>query len=148
VIVYDRDGLHDFSDEQVLFLDDLYALGRAFMKENPKRFDEEIARSQAKEPAILVYTSGTTGPPKGAMITHENIIASVIGTALTLPVGPEDEQVCFLPLCHILERLLTVFTPIGMKSTVNFAESPETVFDNVREVSPHVFTAVPRVWEK
>ncbi len=148
VIVYDRDGLHDFTDEQVIFLDDLYALGRAFMKENPKRFDEEISRSQPKEPAILVYTSGTTGPPKGAIITHENIIASVIGAALTLPVGPEDEQVCFLPLCHILERLLTVFTPIGMKSTVNFAESPETVFDNVREVSPHVFTAVPRVWEK
>jgi long-chain acyl-CoA synthetase len=82
------------------------------------------------------------------MITHENVIASVIGAALTLPVGPDDEQVCFLPLCHILERLLTVFLPIGMKSTVNFAESPETVFDNVREVSPQVFTAVPRVWEK
>lgn len=148
VIVYDRNGLHDFADDQVIFLDDLYALGRAFLKENPNRFDEEIARSTPEELAILVYTSGTTGPPKGAMITHSNVIASVIGAALTLPVGPDDEQVCFLPLCHILERLLTVFLPIGMKSTVNFAESPETVFDNVREVSPHAFTAVPRVWEK
>ena len=148
VIVYDRDGLHDFADDQVLFLDDLYAAGRAFLKENPDRFDEEIARSSPQETAILVYTSGTTGPPKGAMISHENIIASIIGGALTLPVGPDDEQLCFLPLCHILERLLTVFLPIGMKSTVNFAESPETVFDNVREVSPHAFTAVPRVWEK
>ena len=148
VIVFDRDGLHDFADDQVIFLDDLYALGRAFLKENPDRFDEEIARSKPQDVAILVYTSGTTGPPKGAMITHENVIASVIGAALTLPVGPDDEQVCFLPLCHILERLLTVFLPIGMKSTVNFAESPETVFDNVREVSPQVFTAVPRVWEK
>jgi long-chain acyl-CoA synthetase len=82
------------------------------------------------------------------MISHENIIVSIIGSVLTLPVEPTDEQVCFLPLCHILERLITVFTPIGLKSTVNFAESPETVFDNVREVSPHVFTAVPRVWEK
>ncbi len=148
VIVFDRDGLHDFVDDKVIFLDELYALGRAFLKENPDRFDEEIARSQPQETAILVYTSGTTGPPKGAMISHENIIASVIGGALTLPVGPDDEQVCFLPLCHILERLLTVFLPIGMKATVNFAESPETVFDNVREVSPHAFTAVPRVWEK
>ncbi len=148
VIVYDRDGLHDFADDRVIFLDDLYALGRAFLKENPDRFDEEIARSKPEEVAILVYTSGTTGPPKGAMITHRNVIASVTGAALTLPVGPDDEQVCFLPLCHILERLLTAFLPIGMKSTVNFAESPETVFDNVREVSPHVFTAVPRVWEK
>jgi long-chain acyl-CoA synthetase len=148
VIVYDREGLHDFSDEKVIFLDDLYAAGRAFLKENPNRFDEEIARSQPHETAILVYTSGTTGPPKGAEITQENIIASIIGAVLTLPVNPDDEQVCFLPLCHILERLITVFTPIGLKSTVNFAESPETVFDNLREVSPHVFTAVPRVWEK
>jgi len=82
------------------------------------------------------------------MITHENIIVSIIGAALSLPVTEADEQVCFLPLCHILERLITVFIPVGYGSTVNFAESPETVFDNVREVSPSVFTAVPRVWEK
>jgi long-chain acyl-CoA synthetase len=148
VIVFDREGLHDFADEKVIFLDDLYHLGRDFLKANPNRFDEEVARSSPKDTAILVYTSGTTGPPKGAMISHENIIVSIIGAVLTLPVTPEDEQVCFLPLCHILERLISVFTPIGLKSTVNFAESPETVFDNVREVSPHVFTAVPRVWEK
>ncbi|MCO6391908.1 AMP-binding protein [Aliihoeflea aestuarii] len=148
VVVLDRDGLHDFADDQVIFLDDLYRIGRDFLKENPNRFDEEIAKSKPDDVAILVYTSGTTGPPKGAMITHSNIIASIMGSALTLPVGQGDEQVCFLPLCHILERLITVFTPIGLKSTVNFAESPETVFDNVREVSPHVFTGVPRVWEK
>jgi long-chain acyl-CoA synthetase len=148
VIVYDREGLHDFSDEKVIFLDDLYRAGREFLKTNPDRFDEEIAKSDPKDTAILVYTSGTTGPPKGAMISHQNIIVSIIGSVLTLPVEDTDEQLCFLPLCHILERLISVFTPIGLRSTVNFAESPETVFDNVREVSPHVFTAVPRVWEK
>ena len=148
VIVYDRDGLHGFSDDKVIFLDDLYRIGRDFLKANPNRFEEEIARSEPKDTAILVYTSGTTGPPKGAMISHGNIMCSITGALLTLPVRETDEQVCFLPLCHILERLITVFEPIGMKSTVNFAESPETVFDNVREVSPHVFTAVPRVWEK
>jgi len=148
VIVLDREGLHEFKDDRVIFLDDLYRLGRAFLKENPKRFEEEIATSKPADTAILVYTSGTTGPPKGAMISHANIIVSIVGSVLTLPVGEAEEQVCFLPLCHILERLISVFTPIGLKSTVNFAESPETVFDNVREVSPHVFTAVPRVWEK
>ncbi|MDN2580460.1 long-chain fatty acid--CoA ligase [Aquibium sp. ELW1220] len=148
VIVYDREGLHDFSDDKVIFLDDLYRVGRDFLKANPNRFDEEIAKSDPKDTAILVYTSGTTGPPKGAMISHQNIIVSIIGSVLTLPVEDTDEQLCFLPLCHILERLISVFTPIGLRSTVNFAESPETVFDNVREVSPHVFTAVPRVWEK
>ena len=148
VIVFDREGLHGFADDRVIFLDDLYRLGREFRKEHPDRFGEEIARSQPKDTAILVYTSGTTGPPKGAMISHENIISSISGAVLTLPVKDTDEQVGFLPLCHILERLISVFIPVGLCSTVNFAESPETVFDNVREVSPHVFTAVPRVWEK
>jgi len=148
VVVFDREGLHGFADDRVIFLDDLYRLGRDFLKQHPKRFEEEIASSSPKDTAILVYTSGTTGPPKGAMITHENIIVSIAGAAVTLPVTEQDEQVCFLPLCHILERLITVFIPLGFGSTVNFAESPETVFDNVREVSPHVFTAVPRVWEK
>jgi len=148
VVVFDQHGLHGFADEKVIFLDELYRLGREFLKANPNRFDEEVAKSGPKDTAILVYTSGTTGPPKGAMISNENIIVSIIGSVLTLPVTDTDEQVCFLPLCHILERLITVFIPMGMRSTVNFAESPETVFDNVREVAPHVFTAVPRVWEK
>ena len=148
VIVYDRDGLHGFEDDRVIFIDDLYRIGREFLKDNPKRFEEEIARSQPDDTAILVYTSGTTGPPKGAMISQSNIISSIIGASLTLPVKETDEQVCFLPLCHILERLISVFVPVGHGSVVNFAESPETVFDNVREVSPHIFTAVPRVWEK
>lgn len=148
IIVFNHHGLHGFSDEKVIFLDELYRLGREFLKANPNRFDEEVAKSGPKDTAILVYTSGTTGPPKGAMISNENIIVSIIGSVLTLPVRDTDEQVCFLPLCHILERLITVFIPMGMRSTVNFAESPETVFDNVREVAPHVFTAVPRVWEK
>lgn len=125
---------------------------------SPKRFEgEKLPESEVRElwqtadpndTAIFIYTSGTTGPPKGAMISHENIISSIAGAVMTLPVDQSDEQLCFLPLCHILERLISVFTPIGLRSTVNFAESPETVFDNVREVSPHVFTAVPRVWEK
>ncbi len=148
VIVYDREGLHDFSDDKVIFLDDLYRIGRDFLKENPNRFDEEIARSKPDETAILVYTSGTTGPPKGAMISHGNIVAAIISSVTTLPLEARDEQLCYLPLCHIYERLVSTFLAIGVTSTVNFAESPETVFDNVREVSPHVFTGVPRVWEK
>lgn len=148
VIVYDQEGLHGFADDKVIFLDELYRLGRDYLKAHPDVFEEEIAKSKPDDTAILVYTSGTTGPPKGAMISHENIISSIAGAVMTLPVDQSDEQLCFLPLCHILERLISVFTPIGLRSTVNFAESPETVFDNVREVSPHVFTAVPRVWEK
>ncbi len=148
VIVYNREGLHDYQDEMVIFLDELYDIGRVHAKKNVGYFEQEIAKSRPEDIALLVYTSGTTGQPKGAMISNANIMYSLSIGAHTLPVFADDEQVCFLPLCHILERLISVLSPIAARSTVNFAESPETVFDNVQEVSPHVFTAVPRVWEK
>ncbi len=147
-IVYDRDGLHDFSDDKVIFLDELYALGREFEKENPDYFADAIAKTNADDTAILVYTSGTTGMPKGAMISHSNLIYSLSSGMEGAPTYATDEQICFLPLCHILERLFSGFAPLVSKSTLNFAESPETVFDNLQEVSPHTFVAVPRLWEK
>ena len=148
VIVFDREGLHDYHDDHVIFIEELYDIGRVHHKKHPELFEQEIAKSTPEDISILVYTSGTTGPPKGAMISNRNIMYSISVGAYTLPALATDEQVCFLPLCHILERFISVLSPIASKSTVNFAESPETVFDNVREVSPHIFTAVPRVWEK
>ena len=148
VIVYDNDGLHEFKDDQVIFLEELYAIGRAYEKEHPDLFEAEIAGSKPEDTAILVYTSGTTGPPKGAMISHSNIMFSLASGLTSVPSFADDELVCFLPLCHILERLFSGFAPIVSRATINFAESPETVFDNVQEVSPHSFVAVPRVWEK
>ena len=147
-VVLDRGGLDDFSDDQVLFLDDLCEIGRRAHARDPDRFRREAEASRPDDVAVLVYTSGTTGPPKGAMISHENIVFSVASGLAVLPVEEGDEQLCFLPLCHILERLVSVFAPIAAKSVVNFAESVETVFDNLREVSPAGFTAVPRMWEK
>ena len=147
-IVLDRDGLHDFSDDQVLFLDELYDVGRRAHEHDRDRFRREVEASHPGDVALLIYTSGTTGPPKGAMITHESIIFSVASVQRATPTLEGDEQLCFLPLCHVLERLVSVFAPIAAKSVVNFAESTETVFDNLREVSPASFTAVPRVWEK
>ena len=147
-IVLDREGLYDFSDDRVLFLDELYDIGRRAHESDSARFAGEVGASRPDDVALLVYTSGTTGPPKGAMITHENVICSVASVLRSTPVLESDEQLCFLPLCHILERLVSVLVPIAAKSVVNFAESLETVFDNLREVSPHTFTAVPRMWEK
>ena len=147
-IVLDREGLHDFRDDRVLFIDELYDVGRRAHESDRDRFRREVEASRPDDVALLVYTSGTTGPPKGAMITHENVICSVASVLRSTPVLEGDEQLCFLPLCHILERLVSVFVPIAAKSVVNFAESLETVFDNLREVSPHTFTAVPRMWEK
>ncbi|MEM9331930.1 MAG: long-chain fatty acid--CoA ligase [Pseudomonadota bacterium] len=148
VIVIDREGLRDFSDPHVLFLEELYAIGRAEDDANPDLFEAEIDKAQPNDVRMLIYTSGTTGKPKGAMITHANIMFQINSLFQVLTVNQDDEQLCFLPLCHVVERLFSVETQLAIGSTVNFAESPETVFDNLREVSPHIFVAVPRVWEK
>lgn len=148
VIVFDRDGLHDFEHPRVMFLDDLYAMGEAALAREPGAFEAEIARSEPSETALLIYTSGTTGMPKGAAITHGNVMWTANASMRVFNTRPSDEQVCFLPLCHVLERNSSVYYPIVGSATVNFAESPETVFDNLREVQPTLFTGVPRVWEK
>jgi len=82
------------------------------------------------------------------MLSQENIVGAMVSGAHALPTLPTDQQLCFLPLCHILERDVSVYFPLAARATVNFAESTETVFDNLQEVSPDHFTAVPRVWEK
>jgi len=148
VIVFDRDGLRHFSDPKVMFLDELTALGAEEIEKQPDRFEAELEAAGPEDTRMLIYTSGTTGPPKGAMISHRNMIYQLQAGLQILDYLPGDEQLCFLPLCHVLERLVSVENPIAVGSTVNFAESPETVFENLQEVGPNVFTAVPRLWEK
>ncbi|WP_099045706.1 AMP-dependent synthetase/ligase [Ruegeria marisrubri] len=148
VIILEDEGLHDLEHHRCLMIDDLYEIGRQAEKEEPDAFEAEIAKASPQDTALLIYTSGTTGMPKGAMLSHENIMAAIEAGAHRLPTKPTDEQLCFLPLCHILERDVSIYFPLASKCTVNFAESPETVFANLQEVSPDTFTAVPRVWEK
>lgn len=148
VVVFDRDGLADFADPQVVFLDDLMEIGAAEKAAHPTRFADAIDAVKPDDPRMLIYTSGTTGPPKGAIVTHRNMIFQLVSGRDMLDFGEADELLCFLPLCHVLERLVSVENPIGNGCTVNFAESPETVFENLQEVSPHTFAGVPRIWEK
>nr|MBP6816512.1 long-chain fatty acid--CoA ligase [Burkholderiaceae bacterium] len=98
--------------------------------------------------AILVYTSGTTGRPKGAMHSHRTLITSMHGYNLTGGQDQNDERMCFLPLCHIAERMGGEYFCLYTGSKLNFVENPETVPENVREIAPTVAVAVPRVWEK
>lgn len=148
VIILEDEGLHDLTHPRCMMIEDLYALGREAEREEPGRFEAEIALATPQDTALLIYTSGTTGMPKGAMLSNENIMAAIECGARCLPALETDEQLCFLPLCHILERDVSIYFPLASKCTVNFAESPETVFANLQEVSPSTFTAVPRVWEK
>ncbi|MTH97077.1 long-chain fatty acid--CoA ligase, partial [Roseibium sp. RKSG952] len=148
VIILEDEGLHDLDHPRCMMIDDLYALGQQTEAEQPGLFEAEIALASPQDTALLIYTSGTTGKPKGAMLSNENIMAAIEAGAHCLSTFASDEQLCFLPLCHILERDVSIYFPLAARCTVNFAESPETVFTNLQEVSPSTFTAVPRVWEK
>ncbi len=150
VIVFDMEGLGSLNDPQIISLERLRELGRDHLARNPKLIETRGSSRKTGDVAILVYTSGTTGKPKGAMITHANLCATLSGQRSSLFAGLPDggERVAFLPLCHIAERMIGEYVPIMRSSVINFVENPETVFENLREVQPHVFFAVPRVWEK
>jgi long-chain acyl-CoA synthetase len=148
IIVLDMEGLRDLDDEMVISIDELYEIGNAYGRDHPDHWQQAIELSQPNDLAILIYTSGTTGPPKGAMISHRNLMFQISNLTPVFKIGAEDEQLSFLPLCHIAERTFTNFVPLFGGSTVNFVEGLDTVPENIREVSPTVFFAVPRIWEK
>lgn len=148
VIVFDMEGLRTFRDPMVMSFADLLTLGEAHEAGNPGLWERRIASSDADRAAIFVYTSGTTGPPKGAMLSHRNILFAIERFAEAVETNDHDQTLAFLPLCHMAERTMTAFRPLGYGGIVNFAESPDTVLENLREISPTVFFAVPRIWEK
>ncbi|MGZ8260690.1 MAG: AMP-dependent synthetase/ligase [Caldimonas sp.] len=148
IVVFDTEGLRDFHDGQVLSLDALRELGRAHAVAHPGELDERIAGCRPEDLAMLVYTSGTTGKAKGAMHSHAGIVYTIRGYNTIVAQDERDERMCFLPLCHIAERVGGEYFAVYSGSVLNFVERPETVPENVREIAPTVFTAVPRVWEK
>jgi long-chain acyl-CoA synthetase len=148
IIVFDMDGLHSFRDAQVMPFAALLELGAAYDRSHPNAWDDMVEIGGAEDLAILVYTSGTTGPPKGAMLSHRNILFQLAYSDFITRLHEGDNQLSFLPLCHIAERTFSVFGPLESGATVNFAESIETVPENIREVGPALFFAVPRIWER
>ena len=128
--------------------DALLELGEKTAQEAPSLFKEKQDQVLEEDLSVLIYTSGTTGPPKGAMLTHKNVMWTAKAVAEANPVYQEDEVLSFLPLCHIFERLFTVFIHIRFGYIVNFVEKPDTVMQNMVEISPTIGYAVPRIWEK
>ena len=148
VIVMDMKGLKHFHDPMVMSFDELLQTGKEFDEKNPALFEQRLEKTKPEDIATFVYTSGTTGPPKAVMLSHSNVIFDSNAFARHVPAFETDVLLSYLPLCHIAERTLSVYHAINMGFTVFFAESPDTVPDNLREVSPTFFFAVPRIWEK
>ena len=148
VVVLDSTGLVDLDHPKVIMLEQFYRLGDEANEGLESEWNRRIDNAEPNDTAILVYTSGTTGAPKGAMLSHRNIIFIAHAFHEFYPITAEDDSVVYLPLCHVTERLLSVFLPLARCSTVNFIEGQDTAFENITEVSPTYFLGVPRIWEK
>ena len=148
IIVFDMDGLREFDDPQVMSLDALRALGRDYDAAHPGEWERRVVLRKSSDLAVLIYTSGTTGRPKGAMLSHANLLSAAKLYTDAFEQHADDERMCFLPLCHVAERIVGVYTAFLSGTRLNFVENPETVPENVREIAPTVFGAVPRIWEK
>ncbi len=148
IVVFDMEGLRDLDDPGVISLDALRTLGRSYLAQHPQELPQRVAACKPEDLAILVYTSGTTGKPKGAMHLHQGLVFTVRGYNTLVAQDEHDERMCFLPLCHIAERMGGEYFALYTGAKLNFVENPETIPENVREIAPTVFTAVPRVWEK
>jgi len=148
VIVWDNKGLWGFSQEKIAFYEDFLKDSKEYLKNNPRCVEERLGSVRSDDTAMIIYTSGTTGRPKGAMISHRNIIKLTESFVQAIPSFETDEVVSYLPLSHIYEILISLFQSIWTGYKVNFVERPDTLPQNLREVSPTIFGSVPRLWEK
>ncbi|MCW5636483.1 MAG: long-chain fatty acid--CoA ligase [Rubrivivax sp.] len=149
IVVFDMEGLHDLDDPQVLSFERLRELGREHAAAHAGEMERRIEAIDPESLAILIYTSGTTGKPKGVMHSHRTLVTEMRGLeTLWGPASDDDERMCFLPLCHIAERMGGEYQAMYNGARLNFVENPDTVPENVREIAPTLVTAVPRVWEK
>jgi long-chain acyl-CoA synthetase len=148
VIVWDLEGLRHFEDEMVMTYEELLEVGRQIFEKETTLLENRMDEITPDDLALLIYTSGTTGPPKGAMLTHGNITWMGEAAQSVVQVEEGSEILSYLPLCHIFERLFSVIFHVTHGSIVNFIENVDTVTDNMREISPTIGYAVPRIWEK
>jgi long-chain acyl-CoA synthetase len=148
IVVFDMEGLRDVDDPGIISQDALRELGRAYNQREPDAVERRAQAVKPEDLAILIYTSGTTGKPKGAMHSQGGLVHTVRGYNTLIRQDETDERMCFLPLCHVAERTGGEYFGMYTGTVLNFVENPETVPENVREIAPTVFGAVPRVWEK
>ena len=148
-------GFSGFTDERLIFWENFLDLGRTHREANPGAVASRMADAKDDDVMTFVYTSGTTGPPKGAMLTNANsmfAIDKVVGEIEAYPDGKapnkNDQILTYLPLCHVAERIFSTWTMLAGGPTLNFAESIETVAQNLGEIQPTLFFAVPRIWER
>jgi long-chain acyl-CoA synthetase len=151
VLTVDWKGMRHYGDGCLMSWQDALAQGRTLAQDAAQAasWQASIDQLQPTQDALIVYTSGTTGMPKGARISHRGILlnAAMLGQVHGYN-GKPLSVVCYLPLCHVAERLMSPVMQLAYGSVVYFAESIDAVTHNLREIGPSYFFGVPRIWEK
>jgi len=148
IIVWDMEGLRDLEDPMVISFDKIMEIGREADMETSALYDTLVEEGKAGDIAGIIYTSGTTGPPKGAMLHHEGYLWVGEQAAKVTTASVDDESISFLPLNHVYEQIFDMMMHMTVGHTVNFTENTDTVMNDMMDVSPTIFHAVPRIWEK
>jgi long-chain acyl-CoA synthetase len=147
-IVYtDPKGMRHYDEGNLLYFPDVEKLGRDYEGEHPGEFEDGLEALKDSDIALISYTSGTTGFPKGSLLTHRNMLQMALNLHAVDPKYESDEFVSFLPLPWIGEQMMAVSTALAIGFTVNFPEEPETANADLYEIGPHVIFSPPRVWE-
>ena len=152
IIYFEPRGLTNYDSPLLMTWEEFLSIGKEEYEKDPNFVNEKLDLVEDDDVAIMVYTSGTTGPPKGSMITHGNLawIGSNITNFNIIKNAKTDQQefISFLPLCHIFGRLIDLIVGSHLLATINMAESIDTVQEDLMEIQPTFFAAVPRILER
>ncbi|MBL7213102.1 MAG: AMP-binding protein, partial [Desulfobacteraceae bacterium] len=147
IIYTDPKGLWDYEDETLIDYYEVERIGREMHQKAPGLFEKNVGQIKESDLAIICYTSGTTGDPKGTLLTHSNIVNMVAALDEVDPKTPNDQFLSFIPLPWIVEQTISVFSALYTGFTVSFPEAPETAMKDLYEIAPTLVVASPRMWE-
>ena len=147
VIYADPKGLWDYDDDLLIEYMEVEKLGRSLHEKRPDLFNENVNALKGTDLATICYTSGTTGNPKGSLLTYHNILSMVVSLNEVDPKDPDDQFLSFIPLPWIVEQTMSVFSSLYSGYTLNFPEEPETAMADLYEIAPSLIVASPRMWE-
>ncbi len=148
IIWDDPKGMRSYNHDFLISLQEVQELGRELEKEQPELFEAHIAKGHGEDVALLFYTSGTTALPKGALLSHNNMLTMGKHLMEVDPCLHTDDYVSYLPYAWIGEQMMSISCGLQIGYTLNFPEGPDTVQQNIREIGPHVMFAPPRMYEQ